>query len=214
MGETVDPNLNEVMTKLGVESTVLEEFRDKPIANLTYGDLERIIKFVFQNNPVRWYDGKNFWKTSAFSLFNKYPAFDVTTEINDGSKYYLFPRLCEGSDPKVYLLKTADGADVLKCIQYANENCITDQVNVTIEGITCQFTEPGDKFSNLKTFLEKASKGVSTVEPPPHVKQNMSRGGSKFKKRTKARRTAHARNHSNNKVQRRHLERMDRPVAN
>ena len=208
----MDENLEKVMTKLGVSPTVLEDVKEKKITDLTYGDLERIIKFVSQNNPVRWYDGEKYWKTSAFTLFNKYPAFDVTDEKQDkvdSKKYTLFPRLCDTVEAKVYLLITDDADQVSSCIKYANKNCLTEpDVTAEVEGKQCQFIEPAGEFKNLSSFLVKASNGVKTVDPPQHVKDTMAKGGSKTKfKRTKAkRRTAHARNNRNNKVHQRHLE--------
>ena len=186
------------------------------IGNLTYGDLERIIKFVSQNNPVRWYDGKRYWKNSAFSLFNKYPAFNVNAEMGDAKTYTLFPRLCRGK-PKVYLLETdtPDPAKISACINYANTNCLVE-ADRTVEALGCRFREPPQNLVNLTSFLEQASQGVTSMVPPQHVIDTMARmpkGGSNFKtkfKRTKARRrTAHDRN---NKVQQRNLDRMDQPV--
>lgn len=222
----LDANLNNVMTKLGVSPTVLADVKDQKITDLTYGDLERIIKFVSQNNPVRWYDGENYWKTSAFSLFNKYPAFDVTDEKEDkidGKIYTLFPRLCvddASNGVKVYLLITDDANQVSSCIKYANKKCLTGSpVTAVVEGKECQFIDPSGEFVNLSSFLVKASQGVKTVEPPQHVKDTMNampKGGSNSKtkfKRSKARRRTHA-VHRHNKVQQRHLERMGRAVAN
>ncbi len=211
------------MSKLGIESTVLDTVQGEPIANLTYGDLERIIKFVSQNNPVRWYDGEKYWKTAAFSLFNKYPAFDVTAEMGeqDGKTCTLFPRLCvdESKGVKVFLLKTENAGQIMACIRYANEQCLDAPGDATVGDIPCSFIDPPEELKDLTLFLEKASKGVKTVEPPQHVKETMAampKGGSNSKtkfKRAKARRRTHA-VHRNNKVQHRHLDRMGRAVAN
>jgi hypothetical protein len=202
----MDPNLIMVLDKSNVTAKVLPSIlgADTPLPpNLTYGDLERIIKFVFQNNPIRWYDGTRYWKNSAFSLFNKYPAFDVTNEMRDSSRTYtLFPRL--GVKPKVYLLvtDTNDSKLISACINYANNRVLNAAATTMINGKQCEFQDPPPNLANLSSYLIQASSGVGPVDPPAHVKQTMAsmpKGGSNSKTK-KARRTAHARNHRNHQV--------------
>ena len=198
----MDQNLTTILSKSNVTASILPGIvgPDTLIGNLTYGDLERIIKFVSQNNPVRWYDGKRYWKNTTFSLFNNYPAFNVTEEVGGSKTQTLFPRL--GKAPKVYLLETDTPKQISECINYANANNLGDRNRVvTIQGVNCRFTEPPANLQHLTSFLMKASKDVTSVVPPQHVITTMAMrpkvGGfkTKFKRTKRGRyRTAYARN--------------------
>lgn len=167
----MDQNLIKVLDKSNVTAKVLPSIigGDTPLpSNLTYGDLEKIIKFVFQNNPIRWYDGTRYWKNTTISLFNKYPAFNVTEEMGDSSSstYTLFPRL--GVNPKVYLLvtDTNDSKLISACINYANNWVLNAATTTTINGKQCTFQDPPSNLANLSSYLIQASNGVRPVDPP------------------------------------------------
>lgn len=161
----MEENLNSILTRLGVAPTLMPT-PDTQIANLTYGDLERIIKFVVQTNPVRWYDGQNFWKNPRVSLFNTYPALNVTNLMQpvQGRTFTLFPRLCARQDPIVLVLNTdIDDADHIRaCIRYANANCINAGASVMINSRQCNFTVPPDQHNlqPLVNFFEDRIQGA------------------------------------------------------